>query len=83
MSWAVGTFCISSAGMFEFCQQRRKLERRGMEQAAEIMGRKKIEKERQAEKLRVERRRKREEEERSKEEAEKRKKDGWSFWGKR
>ncbi|MCJ1391631.1 hypothetical protein MMC18_004496 [Xylographa bjoerkii] len=82
MSWAMGSFCLSSAGMFEFCQRRRTLERQGMARAAEIIDRKRLEKERQAEKIRAERRRKREEEEKKKEEEEeKTKKSGWSLWG--
>ena len=81
MSWAVGSFCFSSAGMFEFCQRRRTLERQGMVRAAEIIDRKRLEKERRAEKNRAERRRKREEEEKMKEEEDKRKKSGWSLWG--
>ncbi|MCJ1291587.1 hypothetical protein MMC34_003132 [Xylographa carneopallida] len=81
MSWAMGSFCFSSAGMFEFCQRRRALERQGMARAAEIIDRKRLEKERQAEKIRAERRRRREEEEKKKEEEERNKKTGWSLWG--
>jgi len=81
MSWAMGSFCFASAGMFEFCQRRRTLERQGMVRAAEIIDRKRLEKEKQAEKIRAERRRKREDEERKKEEEEKSKKIGWSLWG--
>ncbi|MCJ1410121.1 hypothetical protein MMC19_004206 [Ptychographa xylographoides] len=81
MSWAMGTFCFSSAGMYEFCQRRRFLERQGMLRAAEIIDRKRLEKERQAERTRAERRRKREEDEIAREEEEKRKNSGWSFWG--
>ncbi|MCJ1404915.1 hypothetical protein MMC11_008141 [Xylographa trunciseda] len=81
MSWAMGSFCFSSAGMFEFCQRRRTLERQGMARAAEIIDRKRLEKERQAEKIRAERRKRREEEEKRKEEEEKAKKSGWNIWG--
>ncbi|MCJ1432534.1 hypothetical protein MMC27_001891 [Xylographa pallens] len=75
-----GSFCFSSAGMWEFCQRRRTLERQGMLRAAEIIDRKRLEKERQAEKIRAERRRRREEEENKKEEGEKNKKSSRSFW---
>ena len=81
MSVAIGTFCLSSAGMYEFCQRRRTLERQGMIRAAEIIDRKKVEKEREKEKMRAERRRRREEEEKAREEEKKRKKGGWRFWG--
>ena len=87
MSYAVGTFCLSSAGMYEFCQRRRALERKGMERATEIIERKKIEKERMRESVRAERRRRREEEEEQrreeeKEEEEKKKRSRWksSWW---
>ncbi|MCJ1385206.1 hypothetical protein MMC17_008327 [Xylographa soralifera] len=53
----------------------------GMVRAAEIIDRKRLEKERQAEKIRAERRRRREEEEKKKEDEEKTKKSGWSLWG--
>ena len=74
MSYAIGTFCLSSAGMYEFCQRRRALERKGMERATEIIERKKIEKERMRELVRAERRRRREEEEQRREEDEEEKK---------
>ena len=50
-----------------------------MVRAAEIIDRKRLEKERQAEKIRAERRRRREEEEQKKEEEEKNKKSRWSI----
>ena len=50
-----------------------------MERAAEIIERKKVEKERMKEQIRAERRKKREEEEQKKEEEERRKKSKW--WG--
>jgi len=84
MSVAIGTFCVSSAGTYEFCQRRRALERRGMLRAAEIVDRKKVEKERERERVRAERRRRREEEERVREEERKREEGrgrGWRFWG--
>ncbi|MCJ1246587.1 hypothetical protein MMC30_003796 [Trapelia coarctata] len=83
MSLAIGSFCVSSAGTYEFCQRRRALERQGMQRAAEIIDRKKIEKEREKERMRAERRRKREEEElaREREDQEKRRGRGWRFWG--
>ena len=83
MSYAIGTFCLSSAGVYEFCQRRRALERKGMERATEIIERKKIEKERMRELVRAERRRSREEEERRREEDEeekKRSKRNSSWW---
>ncbi|MCJ1471709.1 hypothetical protein MMC13_000349, partial [Lambiella insularis] len=67
--------------MFEFCQQRRKLERRGMERATEIIERKKIEKEKQLEKTRAERRQRKEEVGQAREEAEKTKKRWWNSQG--
>lgn len=87
MSLAIGTFGLSSAGSYEFCQRRRALERQGMLRAAEIIDRKKVEQERERERVRAERRRRREEEERVREEEERKRKAeggtgrGWRFWG--
>lgn len=92
MSLAIGTFGLSSAGSYEFCQRRRALERQGMLRAAEIIDRKKVERERERERVRAERRRRREEEERVREEERKREEEGrreeeggrgrgWRFWG--
>jgi cytochrome c oxidase assembly protein subunit 20 len=79
MTWAIGTFCVASAGMHEFCQQRRVLERKGMERASEIIERKRREREEKMERVRAERRKRKEEEDLRKEE-EQRKKNGWKFW---
>jgi len=84
MSLAIGTFCLSSTGTYEFCQRRRALERQGMQRAAEIIDRKKIEKEREKERIRAERRRRKEEEERERERAreeEEKRRGRWRLWG--
>ena len=67
-NWTIGTFCLGSAGMYEFCQRRRKLEMAGMARAVEIVERKKVEKEREVERRRGERRLARERMEKEEEE---------------
>lgn len=52
-TWAVGTFCLGSAVMYEFCQRRRQLEREGMQRVVEVIDRKKLEKRQQAEAVRA------------------------------
>lgn len=47
-TWAVGSFCVGSAAMYEFCQRRRKLEREGMQRVVEVVDRKKSERLKQA-----------------------------------
>lgn len=48
-SWAVGTFVLGSAAMYEFCQRKRRLEREGMQRVVEVIDRKKSEKQKHAE----------------------------------
>lgn len=56
-SWAVGTFCFGSFVMYEFCQRKRQLELQGLRRAAEVIDRKKTEKQIMAEEARAARRR--------------------------
>jgi len=77
-NWAVGTFCFLGIGSYEFCLQKRKLEKANMKRAVEIIDRKKLEKEKQAQAKREERRRLKEEADRKAEEAAKR--SFWKFW---
>ncbi|CAD6455712.1 4f3b4a17-0ff1-440d-86c7-1d0c0eb345d7 [Sclerotinia trifoliorum] len=77
-NWAVGTFVFSAFGAYEFCFYRRRLERAHMKRAVEIIDRKKVEKEAQAEERRKERRRLKEEADKKAEEAAK--KSNWKFW---
>lgn len=79
-NWAVGTFCLASFGMHEFCQRRRVLEQNTMKMAAEIIERKKLEKAKKAEEARKARRKAKEEADRLKEEEEQRKNKGWKYW---
>jgi cytochrome c oxidase assembly protein subunit 20 len=84
MHWAIGTFCLGSAGMFEFCQRRRALEKQGMARAAEIIDQKKLTIEKERERVRAERRKRKEEEDRAREEKEREKElersRSWKFW---
>ncbi|SLM36533.1 Cox20/FAM36A [Lasallia pustulata] len=80
-NWAVGTFCFGSFLMYEFCQRKRQLEMQGMKKAAEIIDRKKVEKEKIAEQARAARRKAKEEADTRAEEEAKRKSQGsWKFW---
>ncbi|KAI9731420.1 MAG: hypothetical protein M1818_007810 [Claussenomyces sp. TS43310] len=76
-NWAVGTFCFLGIGSYEFCLQKRKLEKANMKRAVEIIDRKKAEKEAQAQAKREERRRVKEEADRKLEES---KRSSWKFW---
>jgi len=84
MHWAIGTFCLGSAGMFEFCQRRRALEKQGMARAAEIIDQKKLKIEKERERVRAERRKRKEEEDRAREEKEREEElnrsRSWKFW---
>lgn len=64
-------------GAYEFCLQKRRLEKNNMKRAVEIIDRKKAEKEAEAEQKRKERRRRKEEEEAA---IEARKRSNWKFW---
>jgi cytochrome c oxidase assembly protein subunit 20 len=75
-NWAVGTFCFAGIGAYEFCLQKRRMEKANMKRAVEIIDRKKGEKEAQMKVLRDERRRAKEEADRKAEEAKK----SWRFW---
>lgn len=77
-NWAVGTFCFAGIGAYEFCLQKRKLEKANMKRAVEIIDRKKAEKEAQAKAKRDERRRLKEEADLKAEQASK--KSSWKFW---
>lgn len=67
--------------MYEFCQRKRQLEMQGMKRAAEIVDRKKIEKEKKAEAARAARRKAKEEADAKAEEEAMRKPQGsWKFW---
>nr|POE48650.1 cytochrome c oxidase protein 20, mitochondrial [Quercus suber] len=58
-NWAAGTFCLSSAGMYQYCHFRRSAEKEGVMRAVEILNRKELEKkarEARKERLREERR---------------------------
>ncbi|KAG9659146.1 hypothetical protein KCU95_g16103, partial [Aureobasidium melanogenum] len=64
-NWAVGTFVIGSAGMYQYCQYKRLAEKEGMTRAMEIIDRKQVErkqKEARLERARELRRQKKEEE---------------------
>ncbi len=63
-NWAVGAFCFSGVGSYEFFLQKRRLERSSMQRAVEIMDRKKLEKEKERETRRKERRERKEEHDR-------------------
>lgn len=63
--------------MHEYCQRKRQLEMQGMKRAAEIVDRKKIEKEKQAEAARTERRRRKEEADRIAKQKDKRRDKSW------
>lgn len=67
---------ISALGSYEFCLYKRRLEKAHMKRAVEIIDRKKMEKEAQAELRRKERRRAKEEADRVEEERKK----SWKFW---
>lgn len=72
-----------TAGNYEFCLYRRRLERAHMKRAVEIIDRKKVQKEEQARVKREERRRLKEEADKRAEEEGKRAKSwagGWKFW---
>ena len=60
-NWAVGTFCFGSFAMYEFCQRKRQLEMQGLKRAAEVIERKRTEKEIRAEEARTARRKAKEE----------------------
>jgi cytochrome c oxidase assembly protein subunit 20 len=64
-------------GAYEYCLQKRRLEKVHMKRAVEIIDRKKGEKEAQMQASREARRKAREEKERAEEEA---KKSSWKFW---
>ncbi|TKA67883.1 hypothetical protein B0A55_09706 [Friedmanniomyces simplex] len=58
-SWAVGSFCFSSASMYQYCMYRRQAEKEGMLRVMDIMNKKDIERkarEQRKEKAREERR---------------------------
>lgn len=76
-NWAVGTFCFGGIASYEFCQQKRRLEKVNMKRAVEIMDRKKAEKEAQMRKAAEERRRAKEEVDRQ---ADLARKSSWKFW---
>lgn len=76
-NWAAGTFCFLGIGAYEFCLQKRRLEKAHIKRAVEIIDRKKAEKEAEMEKKRAERRRKKEEEEAA---IEARSRSKWKFW---
>ena len=62
-NWAVGAFCFTSFGVYQYCTYQRNTEREGMKRAMEIMDRKAIErkqKEARVERARELRRQKRE-----------------------
>ncbi|KAH0285499.1 hypothetical protein KCU62_g7466, partial [Aureobasidium sp. EXF-3399] len=64
-NWAVGTFVIGSAGMYQYCQYKRMAEKEGMTRAMEIIDRKQVErkqKEARLERARELRRQKKEQE---------------------
>jgi cytochrome c oxidase assembly protein subunit 20 len=64
-NWAVGTFVIGSAGMYQYCQYKRLAEKEGMTRAMEIIDRKQVErkqKEARLDRARELRRQKKEEE---------------------
>jgi len=72
-NWAVGTFCFLGIGAYEFCLQKRRLEKSNMKRATEIIDRKKAEKEMAVQVKRDERRRAKEAADQRKEEEEKKK----------
>lgn len=78
-NWAVGAFCFLGLGAYEFCLQKRRIEKANMKRAVEIIDRKKVEKEKQAQEKREARRKAKEEADRAEEEASN-KKSGWSIW---
>ena len=68
-NWAVGTFVIGSAGMYQYCQYKRMAEKEGMTRAMEIIDRKQVErkqKEARLERARELRRQKKEQEDNQK-----------------
>ena len=77
MSWAIGSFCVGSAGSYEFCTRRRALEKKAIERASEIMERKRLEKLEEVAKIRAERA----ENVRRKQEEERKEKGRWGWGG--
>ncbi len=73
-NWAVGSFCFLGIGAYEYCLQKRRLEKANMKRAVEIIDRKKSEKEAQQKVLAVEKERL------AKEKADAAKKTSWKFW---
>ncbi|KAI5196386.1 hypothetical protein E4T42_08901 [Aureobasidium subglaciale] len=68
-NWAVGTFVIGSAAMYQYCQHKRLAEKEGMTRAMEIIDRKQVErkqKEARLERARELRRQKKEQEDNQK-----------------
>jgi cytochrome c oxidase assembly protein subunit 20 len=78
-NWAVGTFVFLSFATHEFCQYRRFIEKSHMKRAVEIIDRKKVNKEVEAQRKREERRRLKEAADKAAEEAS-RKSSSWKFW---
>lgn len=72
-NWAVGTFCVASFGMYQYCNWQRVAEKEGMKRAMELIDQKQVErkqKEARLERIReLRRQRKEEEQERQFEEA--------------
>ena len=80
-NWAAGVFIFTSMASYEFCKQKRRLERDGMARAVEIMDRKREEKKAKRQELIAERRKAKEESDRLAEERMKAsEKSWWKFW---
>lgn len=80
-NWAVGTFCFAGLATYEYCLQKRRLEKANMKRVVEVIDMKKAEKEAQMQKARAERRRAKEEADaKAEEDAKRQSSSSWKFW---
>ncbi|KAK7729019.1 hypothetical protein SLS57_002251 [Botryosphaeria dothidea] len=80
-NWAAGVFMFTSFASYEFCKQKRRLEREGMARAVEIMDRKREDKKNKRQEIIEARRKAKEEADRLEEEQMKAsQKSWWKFW---
>lgn len=80
-NWATGVFIFTSIASYEFCKQKRKLEKDGMTRAVEIMDRKREEKKIKRQELIAARRKEKEEADRLEEQRlNNAQKSWWKVW---
>lgn len=75
-NWAVGAFCFLGIGSYEYCLQKRRIEKGNMKRAIEIIDRKKAEKAERDAQIQAAQKQQR----LAAEEAEKAKRSSWKFW---